>query len=312
VSRLRPATPLAASLALSALLASGARTPAAFADGRDSARLLVERVAPAIVPVRVVMSAKISMQGQSFEIPEKNQTQFGTLVDPSGLVMTGTEEPIVRALEASRPGLSVSIAVRSLHVQLPGEPTERDAVLVAKDATLGLAFVQIVGAEGTKFPFVDLATGTTAAVGSNVYGVTRKSRAFDYAPDVRRGFVCGVFEQPRPMAMLAGDFQSFGMPLYDAEGRAVGVYAMQIGTDGISSLSAAMDAMTGGILPLSVIRASLASAKKRVPDALEKAKAGAAEKPAGDETKPPSPADGGAPAPVPTPTPTPRGVTSPR
>src|SRR5205807_989874 len=147
----------------------------------------------ATVAVRVVVSGKISYQGQSFDMPEKDSTSQGVVVDASGLVMTRSESGILRELERSLPGLSVAVSVRGVRVQIASEPKEREAVIVARDPTNGLAFVQMLGTPGESFAAVDLASGKTAAVGTEVFGVRRLGRGFDYAPEVLRGFVCGVF-----------------------------------------------------------------------------------------------------------------------
>ena len=295
-TRLLPAATAAALLVLVAASAANASP-----DRASTAKLLVERAAPTIVPLRIVISAKISMQGQSFDMPEKEQTVQGVMVDPSGLVMTASESGLVKALERSMPGLSVAVAVKSVKVQIPTEPKDRDAVVVARDPTNGLAFVQILGAEGTKFPALDLAAGKTAAVGSEVFGVRRLDRGFDYAPSVLRGFVCGQFEQPRPMTMLAGNFREFGLPIWDEQARIAGVYVIQVGSEGIDVQSLSKDSITGALLSVEAARQSVEQAKKKVPEALEKAK-GEPEKPA-EPTKPPAPAEGEPSPKEPSPTP---------
>jgi hypothetical protein len=180
------------------------------------------------------------------------------------------------------PGLSVSLSLRGFHVQLPGETTERDAVLVAKDTTIGLGFLQIVGRDGetpTGLAAVDLAkegSVTPLAVGSDLYGVRRLAKAFDYAPMVLRATVSGHYEQPRSLLVLSGAFsgtESNGLLVYDATGKPAGAYVVQMSVDDATSAASVLEGLSGGIVGLDVVRASLNRSKKLVPAALEKAKA---------------------------------------
>ncbi|MBL9085876.1 MAG: hypothetical protein JNM10_01925 [Planctomycetia bacterium] len=184
-------------------------------------------------------------------------------------------------------------------MRLPGDATEHEAVLVAQDASLGLAFFQVVKPPPAPLAAVDLSVGTTGAVGDDLYGASRLDRALDDAFAVQRTRVAGALEQPRRMGILRGDFNEHGMPVFRADGTPAGVYALQMGVVESGERAGRAD-MLGGLLPLDVVRASLALAKKRVPDALAKAKASTAE-PAPDAAKPADPAkpaDGAPPAPA--------------
>lgn len=268
--RLRPA---AAAAAVAALLGLAGPRPAAAApgDGPAVARRLVETVAPAVVHVRVVIRAKASFQGQQFDIPEQEGDLVGLVVDPQGLVLAGSPMHMVRTLESRMPGLSISMGMDRPRVRLAGATDDLEAVLVAQDATLGLAYFHLAKPPATPLPAVDLAVGTTAVVGDELFGVRRLDRAFDDAPSVLRAHVAGAVEQPRVMGVLRGEFHEHGLPLFRADGTPAGVYAVQLGAEGGGDALDVSD-MLGGLLPLETVRASLALARRKVPEALGKAR----------------------------------------
>lgn len=254
----------------------GAGVARAGSAGERAAQVLAEKVAPAVVHVRLVIAAKASMQGQEFTMPEQEGDVAGVVVDPSGLVLAGSPMHLVRSLEAQMPGLSISMGLHRPRIRLAGDATEHEAVLVAQDASLGLAYFQLATPPAVPLAAVDLGTGTTGAVGDDLYGAHRLDRAFDDAFAVHRTRVAGTLEQPRRMGLLRGDFNEHGLPVFHADGTPAGVYALQLGAVDAMEQGGRAD-MVGGLLPLDVVRASLAQAKKRVPDALAKAKEAAAE-----------------------------------
>jgi hypothetical protein len=99
---------------------------------------------------------------------------------------------------------------------------------------------------------------------------------------------------------FAGDFGTEGLPVFDLEGRPVGVIARQNGSEGADDHGS--DTF---VLPLKDVRRSLEQAKKRVAEAVAKAKqAKDSEKPEG-ATPAATGKEGAAPSPEPTPAPAP-------
>jgi hypothetical protein len=293
--------------------------PSTFAADDFNYAQLLEQKAPTVVTLKFVLKIRMSMGGQSQD-DEQNAEARGVVVDPSGLVMLSND-----SLEAGggmmrmmrrRPGADISSNPQDIKVLFGNDSKEHEALLVARDSKLGLAFVQILAPEGT-LAAVDLGgKDVGVSVGQTLVGVTRKSRGFDSAPVFERTLVTGRIEKPRPMWALAGA-AAVGLPLYDAQGRAVGVPSRQQGVEGADEGgggAGGLAALLGGgdaglfLLPLEAVGRVLEQAKKRVPEAVAKAKE-AKEK---DAAKPAEPAmDGGSPTPVtpaspgtpPTPTP---------
>lgn len=238
-----------AALASLLLLLAARGVRAEDAPPAVSAADLIGKVAPAVVNVRYVLK---------WANGEQPYHAIGTVIDPTGLLVLGNDYLGSGAMKAV-----------DLKVTFGGDPKEHDAVVVARDRVLNLAWVQVLGLEAP-VSAVDLAVGGDPALGQDLQSVWRTGRSFDHAPAAGRHYVVSRVEKPRPMWSLGGDTAAVGGPVFDAAARPVGVMATQSG-------SAADDDEEGGgggsfLLPLDVVRKSLVEAKKRVAEAVEKAK----------------------------------------
>ncbi len=204
-------------------------------------------------------------------------TARGVVVDPSGLVLLANENFV-----------DASVKVRDIKVIVGSDPKEWGAILVARDTALDLAWVQIVDLEGKTLPAIDLEKGRDPKIGENLFGVTRAGRGFDYAPAIKRCYVTSRIESPRLVWDFDGEFKESGLPVFDASGTPVAVIASQPSAEGADEDGGSHDEVF--LLPLATASKSLAAAKKRVPDALAKAKEAAKEAP--KETPKDAPKDG--------------------
>jgi hypothetical protein len=255
-------------LVLGARAVSAEEPPAAL-----SAPDLLVKVAPAVVNVRYVL------KWADGEMPYH---AVATVVDPSGLLVLGNDYSGSGAQKAT-----------DLKVTFAGDAKDREAVVVARDRVLNLAWLQVLGLDAP-VAALDLSVGSDPVIGQDLQSVWRTGRAFDHAAATGRHYVVARVEKPRPMWQLGGDTPLVGAPVLDAAGRPVGVSATQSG-------SASDDDEEGGgegtfLLPLEVVRKSLAEARKRVPEAVEKAKTAPAEAPAAPKDAPPAAPPDAAPA----------------
>jgi hypothetical protein len=230
-------------LALAALAASA--VPVSAADDAPALDALVEQKAPAIVTLKFV--SKVDTEEQSGETSAAG-------MDPTGLFVVGN---------GRLPGSPTSVKVL-----YGSDPTEHDAVLVARDTALGLAWVQVLDAGDKPVASVDWTKPATLRFGTPLYGITRSARAFDFAPTLQRCYAAAKIEKPRAMWAVAGEFSTTGLPVFDATGAPAGVLSRQ-GSEDSEELGSAERVCV--LSPTDVAR-SLAAAKKRVPDAVAKAK----------------------------------------
>jgi len=218
--------PLLLALALVALLPPAA----ARADEEEAtyARLLELR-AGALVAVRVVLTVRYSYGG-STEEQEQTITTMGVVVDAAGVVMLPKEavgEGLDEEIGEGDKGYEMKATPTGVKVIFPGDTKEYDAFVGAIDTKLGLSFVMVKDLGEKKPVWVDLAQGAEPRLGQRVYGVSRLDQGFDYAPHVRPLRVGGVVRQPRAMWLVEDADANLGEPLYDAEGRPLGVVITQ-------------------------------------------------------------------------------------
>jgi S1-C subfamily serine protease len=236
---------------------AAAPVPLAAAADETSLEARLAEKAPAIVTIKVVLRA-----GER----EGTREIRGVVVDPSGLVLASAS--------SLAPGNRSPVR---MHVIVGDDPKENPAVLVARDSALGLAYLQVLDAKD--LASVDLSKGAAARVGQDLFGVSRSERTFDFTPKVSRLYVTGRLEKPRPLWDFAGDFFETGLPVFDLSGAPVGVLVDQAAPSGVDSEGEESEIF---ILPVDAVARSLDAARKRVPDAVARAKKEPEAKPAAD------------------------------
>ncbi|HSM50474.1 MAG TPA: serine protease [Thermoanaerobaculia bacterium] len=214
-------------LLLALLLAGSA--PVAGEGGAEAAALarLLERTAPAVATVRARLRVLMRF-GAEQEEREQALEARGALVSPRGLVMLSNSHLSAarwsEQLGAGAVGeLSVQLVPAEIRVLLEGEEEERPAVLVASDAELDLAFVQLEPPPAGALPFVDFSAPGAPAVGARFAVVSRLGTAFDAAPYLETARLAGQVRRPREAWILDGVVTAFGLPAFDLAGRPLGV-----------------------------------------------------------------------------------------
>jgi hypothetical protein len=243
--------------------------PVARADETgDQLRGLVDKVAPSVVTLRVVVS--VSFGGGSAR--EQRGELQGVIIDKSGLILC-SEGPFGNP---SRGGFEVKVNVTDLKIVLENEEKEYEGFLVANDSKLHVAFVQLEGLEDRALVPVDLENAATPDVGEPVVTVSRMGKGFDYAPYFEQARLSGKIRKPRKAWIYHGETTQ-GLPCFTMDGKVVGVP---------SAVESGMEEQGFGrggtfILPARTIRASVQQAQKQVVELIktraeEKAKAAAA------------------------------------
>lgn len=147
---------------------------------------------------------------------------FGTMIEPTGLVLVSNYN--MGGMEVRYGG-----GVPSDIKVLVGDDTKGvEAKLVARDTELDLAWVQVNTAPEKPYAALDVSgAAQTVEVGDFVYTVTRSSKFYDRAPIVREIRVLGHATKPRKLFLVGTEsFNGFGMPVYNADNKCVGVTAL--------------------------------------------------------------------------------------
>lgn len=210
-----------------------ALTPAEIKAGRT----LVKTQASTIVELEMVVTMQMTVNGRTLPPRERKIDVSGTVVDPSGLVVTSLAgiDPKV-AFEAVRSALTGAAAqsevgetdYKEVKVRM-ANGTEYPARVVLKDVDLGLAFVALEKtAEGEKreFPAVKLEPSAKGELLESYISVSRAAKNHQRAPMVRPIYVSCIVTKPR-CVYLAADITS-GCPIFDLEGKLLGISIQQV------------------------------------------------------------------------------------
>lgn len=262
------------------LIFAAALAPAAAQDGgaaRDPAiPALLAKVAPAIVPVRMVL--KIGMPGMEGSEREMRGNGVGTIVDPSGLVLLGA--PRVNVNRGGRGGRGrgpggpmpePTVTPVSFNVTLPGEEKEREAFLVARDGDLSAMFLQLEGLGDRKLAALDLRAGATPAVGDTVYLVSRLGKPFDHAPFAQLGWITGEIAKPRKAWAINGSIGQVGLPMFTRAGEPAGLFTnLTTGDeDGDGAADGEARAMGTFLVPCKTLAPVIDQAKQKAAELLK-------------------------------------------
>jgi hypothetical protein len=242
----------------------------------SEAEALVASVAPAIVELRFTLALTFSLGGQA-GVKRMSGQATGTVVDPSGLVLTsdsltgGPNSPAMGMIKAMLPGIELKLELEELRVSLGDGTEEFPGLLVVRDGRNDLAGVQMLDLGERRLPAVDLAGAREPRVGEPLACVGRLGRGFGHAPYYVKGRVTSLAERPRRSWALttdAADTDHAGILYYAPQGTPLGLLALQAAAEGTGD-----DEPEQRLLPLDVVRKSLESARTRVPAALEQARA---------------------------------------
>ncbi len=245
--------------------------PAARAGDGEAYRKILEAKAPMVVTVKLVLRVQSSLGGG---VREANRETLGVVVDPAGLVMLssrylGGSKSVVyggRRIETRSEAADIKVVFGN-------ESSEYEAVVAATDSKLGLGFVQIRNLGDRKRSALDLAGAPEPAIGQEIVCVLRFGRGFDFAPCFGSGRICGEVKTPRRMWAVTGASIRTGLPVFDLEGRTVGVVARQAGSgDGARKAGVF-------VLPAANVAATVERARKKAADVL---RTGMAAKPGDD------------------------------
>lgn len=190
----------------------------------------IEKVAPSIVSVEVVVRVEISAEGES-DTQEQKQFITGTVLTADGVILvpaTSFSDEWFKQFLGDQEEFQVKITPQSFKVSFAGDTKQYDAELLATDSQLGIGFIKIKELGERTITHVRF-TDTLPRIGEELWTVRRKGKAFDNAPYLERVPVAGAITKPRKALILesvATVLYEPGTLLYTPEGEAIGVLIM--------------------------------------------------------------------------------------
>lgn len=263
-------------LAACCLFAVAATLPAAEPDAAQLEQVRTT-AGQALVTLKCVISLKIGGRGAGGD--QEMETELpGLMIDPAGLVLCsntqlgGIGSMVSRIFGGSIPGFSMSSDVVDVKVLVGTDEEELPGKVLARDADLDLAWVQIEAGD-RKFPTITWASDPQLGLGARLVGVRQMGKHFDRLSVIGLFTVVGETEKPRTLWITQEPLSSFlGLPLLTVDGQAVGVAVVQApeaeagGSMSnpfamLGSLSSMQEGLQGLILPAAEIEKATARAK---------------------------------------------------
>ncbi len=248
---------------------------------------LLDKAAPSIVTVKVVIKTEFSMMGQAQNDESRSELQ-GVVVDDSGLVMISNAEISADRVKEAMTGnpmmgnVDITMTPTDFKVIFGNEEDEYDAFLVAKDTKLDLAFLQVQGITDRTLTTISFAEGAKPVVGDTVVAVSRLKKGFDYAPFVSTALVSGTIRKPRKAWIIDGNINSYGLPVFSTSGDIVGVLITLTPTttddSGGSGFGSMMRMFRGGgidssvgtfVLPAKIVNRLIKQSRAKVQELLD-------------------------------------------
>jgi hypothetical protein len=188
---------------------------------------LIAQSSDALVAVKFVLQLK----GAKGSDRSSEEEAFCLLLDPSGIVLcpSGYIGIAPQSLRRSMGGMSATPT--EFKVLVGDDPEGYEARLLARDADLELAWLQIK-APGKKLPALDLSARPQPQVGDKLLTLQRTPRYLGRAPIVSENALGGTATRPRPLLMLAGLGLAPGVPVFSNAGVLVGVTIAQRADEG--------------------------------------------------------------------------------
>jgi hypothetical protein len=209
-----------------AALALVPATVHAVSDAEAAAgRAMVKRYADTVVSVELVVTIKAGGAGGSQSRELKREVN-GTVISPTGLTVTslGGIDPRAGAMSGGRGGGDAPDAeFKEVKLRL-ADNSEIAARVVLKDGDMDLAFIapeSEAAAGGRQFAYVKLDEPAEAVVLGTYYEVTRLPKSLQRLAVVQLSNVVGIVEKPRRLIYTTE--QTMGSPLFDAQGRILGL-----------------------------------------------------------------------------------------
>ncbi len=211
-----------------ALFAILAMPGLARAQGNGDLADILDRAAPSIVTVKVVIKMEIMMMGQAQNEESRSELQ-GVVVDESGLIMISNAEISADRMKEALSGNPMGAAMdfkmtpTGFKVIFGNEEEEFPAFLVAKDTKLDLAFLQVEDLGDRKLTAISFADSANPDIGEEVVAISRLKKGYDYAPYVTTARISGAIRKPRRAWIVGGNIASYGLPIFSSAGEVVGV-----------------------------------------------------------------------------------------
>jgi hypothetical protein len=179
--------------------------------------------------VELVVTIKVKMGEREMPPREQKVEINGTMIAANGLTVTSLAEVdpqmAFEAMSANQRGARPELLgadFKEVKLRL-ADGREVPARFVLKDADLDLAFMapEADAETARAFTHVDLANAAEGALLEDYFIVSRAPKVLQRVPMARMTEIMGIIERPRRLYLTTE--QALGTPMFDAEGRVLGI-----------------------------------------------------------------------------------------
>ena len=178
---------------------------------------------PALWAERVKCTVAVEYVTQT-ELERRPTIAYGTVIDSSGTII----------LPSAAIDLRISPKqVRDFKVYIPGDPEGHPAEYLGRDAFTGWHFVRAGQALLARLTPVTQFAGSASAgevsLAQEVWGIGIRNKEEDFTPYILQSHVALIQSLPQRTAIAQQEVAGPGLPVFDAEGRFVGLGASSFG-----------------------------------------------------------------------------------
>jgi S1-C subfamily serine protease len=250
-------------VALASVLATGL---VVHADDAADGRAIAAKSGNAVVKIQLVMKIGFSSEGRSEGSKEVKMEATGTVIDPSGLLVTSLSQTNPADMFSSlMEGGSITSEVTDLKIRLV-DGTEIPGKVVLRDKDLDLAFIRPSEKPSAPMQALDLKDSSSAEMLDQVLILNRLGKASNRALSASLDRIQSVVEKPRKVyaATLSGGRPEVGSPVFAMNGKVIGLLLLKM------SPSSTNDKVMAVIVPSGDILEVAAQAPEDAPKAAEK------------------------------------------
>ncbi len=202
-------------------------TSSVSADIREVARDLVESKSDAVVTIEVVQSVKSSYMGNMNEEETKAEA-IAVIIDDSGMAVTSLssvdQSALFRRIMGEDAEYDVDAQVKSVKYILANNE-EVAATVVLRDPDLDIAILRPLEEPEDGWTSISMESSARAELLDEVFSIGRMGKIARRQPAASIGSVYSMVKRPRQFYVLDTNTQlmSIGMPIFNAEGSALGM-----------------------------------------------------------------------------------------
>ncbi|HEY3417313.1 MAG TPA: serine protease, partial [Armatimonadota bacterium] len=197
----------------------------------QTARDIAGKWQSTVISIELVVKVKMSMFGKE-EVEENKSDAIGTIIDPSGLVVTANSSIDVMDMFSdmmsgdAEEGAKVTSEITSVKYVLP-DGSSIPAQIVLRDKDLDLVFLRPLKPLAKPLTALDLTQSVEPGLFDETIVLNRLGKVADRTISVASARIQAVVEKPRKYFVMLEPLSEYGTPVFSAEGKLIGIQVVR-------------------------------------------------------------------------------------